>query len=198
MGSPIISTLIMLGGGDRPAVRASPRTATAASASALLLLMTGLLGWWLGPMLNFALALKNGMQLIGYAAVGTGAIFFAMGAHRDDDQARLQLHGQVPVRRHDRAAGGDDRQHVPADPGARADDLDAGDRGVLAVPAARPVAHRERRRDQLHHGDDGRLHEPVQHLRQPAASADGAGGRARLTGQPGKYGKGACGRPFRF
>jgi modulator of FtsH protease len=47
---------------------------------ALLLLMTGLLGWWLGPILNFALAMKNGAQLIGYAAVGTGVIFFAMGA----------------------------------------------------------------------------------------------------------------------
>ncbi|HYL23305.1 MAG TPA: Bax inhibitor-1/YccA family protein [Burkholderiales bacterium] len=47
---------------------------------ALLLLMTGLLGWWLGPILNFALALRNGVQLIGYAAVGTGVIFFAMGA----------------------------------------------------------------------------------------------------------------------
>jgi modulator of FtsH protease len=45
----------------------------------LLLLMTGLLGWWLGPILNFALAMRNGMQLVGYAAVGTGTIFFAMG-----------------------------------------------------------------------------------------------------------------------
>src|SRR5712671_4870637 len=26
----------------------------------LLLLMTGLLGWWLGPILNFALEMKNG------------------------------------------------------------------------------------------------------------------------------------------
>jgi modulator of FtsH protease len=47
---------------------------------ALLLLMTGVLGWWLGPILNFALAMQNGAQLIGYAAVGTGVIFFSMGA----------------------------------------------------------------------------------------------------------------------
>jgi modulator of FtsH protease len=47
---------------------------------ALLLLMTGLLGWFLGPMLNFALTLKNGAALIAYAAGGTGLIFFAMGA----------------------------------------------------------------------------------------------------------------------
>jgi modulator of FtsH protease len=45
---------------------------------ALLLLMTGLLGWWLGPILNYALALKNGMALVGYAAVGTGVIFTVM------------------------------------------------------------------------------------------------------------------------
>jgi modulator of FtsH protease len=46
---------------------------------AFLLLMTGVLGWWLGPILNFALALKNGMQLVGYSAAGTGVIFLAMG-----------------------------------------------------------------------------------------------------------------------
>ena len=45
----------------------------------LLLLMTGLLGWFLGPLLNYALAMKNGMQLVGYAAAGTGAVFVGMG-----------------------------------------------------------------------------------------------------------------------
>jgi FtsH-binding integral membrane protein len=47
---------------------------------ALLLLLTGVLGWWLGPILNMALKLTNGMQLVGYAAIGTGVIFFGMGA----------------------------------------------------------------------------------------------------------------------
>ena len=47
---------------------------------ALLLLMTGLLGWFLGPMLNYALALRNGAQLIGYAAGGTAVVFLVMGA----------------------------------------------------------------------------------------------------------------------
>jgi len=47
---------------------------------ALLLLMTGLVGMFLGPLLNVALSMRNGMQLVGYAAVGTGAIFLAMGA----------------------------------------------------------------------------------------------------------------------
>jgi len=47
---------------------------------AFLLLMTGMLGWWLGPILNYALALKNGAQLVGYAAGGTAAVFLVMGA----------------------------------------------------------------------------------------------------------------------
>ena len=47
---------------------------------ALLLLMTGLLGWWLGPILNIALEMKNGAALVSYAALGTGTILFAMGA----------------------------------------------------------------------------------------------------------------------
>jgi FtsH-binding integral membrane protein len=46
---------------------------------ALLLLMTGLVGLFLGPLLNVALSMRNGMQLVAYAAVGTGAIFLAMG-----------------------------------------------------------------------------------------------------------------------
>jgi len=46
---------------------------------ALLLLMTGLMGLFLGPLLNVALSMRNGIQLVGYAAVGTGAIFLAMG-----------------------------------------------------------------------------------------------------------------------
>jgi len=46
----------------------------------LLLLMTFLMGAFLGPLLNVALQLRNGMQLVGYAAAGTGVIFFAMGS----------------------------------------------------------------------------------------------------------------------
>jgi modulator of FtsH protease len=48
---------------------------------ALLLLMTGILGWYLGPILSIALTMRNGASLIAYAAGGTGLIFFAMGAY---------------------------------------------------------------------------------------------------------------------
>ncbi len=51
-----------------------------AAGIALLLLMTGILGWFLGPILNVALTMKNGGFLIAYAAFGTGTILFGMGA----------------------------------------------------------------------------------------------------------------------
>lgn len=44
----------------------------------LLLAMTFILGWFLGPLLNVALSLRNGPQLIGMAAVGTGGILAVM------------------------------------------------------------------------------------------------------------------------
>ena len=77
--SPIVSSVLMLVGviGLQFAIVANRDSVAGIG---LLLLMTGLLGWWLGPILNYALAMKNGMQLVGYAAVGTGVIFFGMGA----------------------------------------------------------------------------------------------------------------------
>ena len=79
MASPIIASVLMLVAviGLQFAII---RFRNSAIGIGLLLLMTGLLGWWLGPILNVALAMKNGMQLVGYAAVGTGVIFFTMGA----------------------------------------------------------------------------------------------------------------------
>jgi FtsH-binding integral membrane protein len=79
MASPIISTVVMLAAviGLQFAIA---RYRNSGVGVALLLLMTGLLGWWLGPILNVALSMKNGMALVGYAAVGTGVVFFGMGA----------------------------------------------------------------------------------------------------------------------
>lgn len=45
---------------------------------ALLLAFTFVMGWWLGPMLQHALHLRNGAQLVGLAAGGTGIIFFTL------------------------------------------------------------------------------------------------------------------------
>ncbi len=77
MASPIVASLVMLAAviGLQFAIAANRNSGVGV---ALLLLMTGVLGWWLGPILNIALTMNNGMQLVGYAAVGTGVIFGAM------------------------------------------------------------------------------------------------------------------------
>ncbi len=74
---PIISFFVMLGAviGLQFAIAANRNSGLGV---VLLLLMTGLLGWFIGPLLNYALALKNGAQLVGYAAGGTALIFFGM------------------------------------------------------------------------------------------------------------------------
>ena len=78
-GSPILSFFLMLGAiiGLQFGI---VRFRNSVIGIGLLLLMTGLFGWFIGPLLNYALAMKNGMQLVGYAAAGTGVIFFGMGA----------------------------------------------------------------------------------------------------------------------
>ena len=77
-GSPILSFFLMLGAiiGLQFGI---VRFRNSVIGIGLLLLMTGLFGWFIGPLLNYALAMKNGMQLVGYAAAGTGMIFFTMG-----------------------------------------------------------------------------------------------------------------------
>ena len=72
-GSPIISFFVMLAAviGLQFGIA---RFRNSAIGIALLLLMTFLLGWFLGPLLNYALALKNGMQLVGYDGLPPGAV----------------------------------------------------------------------------------------------------------------------------
>ncbi|MCU0870153.1 MAG: Bax inhibitor-1 family protein [Burkholderiales bacterium] len=74
---PILLTLGMLGGaiGLQFAIAAHRNSGIGV---ALLLLLTLLLGWFLGPLLNVALSIRNGGQLIGYAAAGTGIVLAAM------------------------------------------------------------------------------------------------------------------------
>lgn len=76
---PMASTLIMLGAviGLQYAIVANRNSSLGV---VLLLLMTGILGWWLGPLLSYVLALPNGAELVGYSAGGTGLIFLVMGA----------------------------------------------------------------------------------------------------------------------
>ena len=77
MRHPIMSSLIMIGAiiGIQFAIAKNRNNGLGV---ALLLGMTFILGWWLGPLLNIALSLRNGPQLIGIAAIGTGGILLAM------------------------------------------------------------------------------------------------------------------------
>ncbi len=75
--SPIIGSLVML------AVMIGLMFAVSATRNSiwgivLLFAFTFVAGWWLGPMLQYALHFKNGAQLIGIAAAGTGVIFFTL------------------------------------------------------------------------------------------------------------------------
>jgi modulator of FtsH protease len=93
MASPIITFVVMLGAiiGLQFGIAAYRNSGVGI---ALLLLMTGLFGVFLGPLLNVALSMKNGVQLVGYAAVGTGLIFFAMGAVAQSIKRDLSFMGK--------------------------------------------------------------------------------------------------------
>jgi modulator of FtsH protease len=77
MQHPFISFFVMLGAviGLQFAIAHYRNSAIGV---VLLLGMTFLLGWFLGPLLAIALTMNNGPQLVGLAAGGTGIIFFTM------------------------------------------------------------------------------------------------------------------------
>ena len=77
MQHPIVTSLVVLAGviGLQFAIAANRNSGLGV---ALLLLMTFILGWFLGPLLTVALSLRNGPQLVGLAAGGTGVIMLTM------------------------------------------------------------------------------------------------------------------------
>lgn len=75
--SPLVGSLMML------AVMFGLMFAVSATRNSslgilFLLIFTGVAGWFLGPILQVALHLRNGPELIGVAAGGTGAIFLTL------------------------------------------------------------------------------------------------------------------------
>lgn len=58
-----------------------PRTANSAAGVAVVFAVTGLLGFGLGPTLNYYLALTNGGQIVMTALGGTGVIFLGLSAY---------------------------------------------------------------------------------------------------------------------
>jgi modulator of FtsH protease len=74
---PIMYTLVMFGVmmGLFFAIQANRNSSLGV---VLLLALTGFMGLMLGPILQFALHLRNGGEIVGLAAGGTGAIFVAL------------------------------------------------------------------------------------------------------------------------
>lgn len=58
-----------------------PRTANSASGLGVIFLITGLLGFGLGPLLNMYLSLPKGPEIIATAMGGTGVIFLALSGY---------------------------------------------------------------------------------------------------------------------
>jgi len=58
-----------------------PRTANSAAGIGVVFLITGMLGFGLGPMLNYYLAMPNGSELVATAMGGTGVIFLALSGY---------------------------------------------------------------------------------------------------------------------
>jgi len=78
-GHPIIYTLVMFGVmmGLFFGIQANRNSGLGV---VLLLVLTGFMGLMLGPILQFALQLSNGGQIVGLAAGGTGVIFMVLSA----------------------------------------------------------------------------------------------------------------------
>jgi len=78
--SPVVS-LISFGAAFLLGMFVLPRTANSAAGIGVIFLITGLLGFSLGPMLNQYLSMPNGPQVIATAFAGTGIIFLGLSGY---------------------------------------------------------------------------------------------------------------------
>jgi modulator of FtsH protease len=81
MHMPPMTNLLCLGGAILLMWLVLPRTANSSAGLWVVFGITGLLGFGLGPTLNYYLALSNGAQIVGTAFAGTGIIFLALSGY---------------------------------------------------------------------------------------------------------------------
>lgn len=81
MQVPPMTQLFTVGGAFLLMWLVLPRTANSSAGLWVVFAITGLLGFGLGPMLNYYLALANGPQLIATAFAGTGIIFLGLSGY---------------------------------------------------------------------------------------------------------------------
>jgi modulator of FtsH protease len=79
--TPPMTNLICLGGALLLMFFVLPRTANSANGIWVVFGITGLLGFGLGPMLSYYLALPSGPQLVATAFGGTGVIFLGLSGY---------------------------------------------------------------------------------------------------------------------
>ncbi len=78
---PPMTQLLTVGGAFLLIWLVLPRTANSASGLLTVFGITGLLGFGLGPMLNYYLAMANGPQVVATALGGTGVIFLGLSGY---------------------------------------------------------------------------------------------------------------------
>lgn len=77
---PMVSLICMIAG-MVVAMFVLPKMANSGAGIGIVFVVTGLLGFALGPMLTAYLSLSNGGQIVGTALGGTGAIFLALSGY---------------------------------------------------------------------------------------------------------------------
>ena len=78
---PPMVSLVTFGGALLLIWLVLPRVAQSAAGVGVVFAITGLLGFGLGPTLNYYLAMSNGSQVVGLALGGTGVIFLGLSGY---------------------------------------------------------------------------------------------------------------------
>ena len=78
---PPMVSLLTFGGALALIWLVLPRVARSAAGVGVVFAITGLLGFGLGPTLNYYLAMSNGSQVVGLALGGTGVIFLGLSGY---------------------------------------------------------------------------------------------------------------------
>ena len=81
LSMPPMTYLFSIGGAFLLMWLVMPKVANSASGIGVVFLITGLLGFGLGPILNNYLAMESGGQVVATALGGTGVIFLALSAY---------------------------------------------------------------------------------------------------------------------
>ncbi len=89
--------IIMLFGAMLLGIFVLPKTANSAAGIGMIFLITGMLGFAIGPMLNMYLGLSNGPQVVLTALGGTAAIFVGLSAYAVNSKKDFSFMGGMLI-----------------------------------------------------------------------------------------------------